>query len=432
VTDMAESLSMQHNLSTSKLASDVKYKEKYEKERGKAMLDFETPTYVTAKEAQHMQSAREYKKELESEIKGKGMLALATDTPDFMRARNATDILSQNKYKQLAEHDRASYTSVIDTPDILHAQQIRNIISNKKYKEEAEKCMSHYVPVLDTPEMMRVRENQKNFSTVLYSDSFRKQVQGKAAFVLDTPEMRRVKQTQSIISGVRYHQDFEKSKGSFTPTTSDPIMDRVKKTTAELSDINYRGIQRRVVEMEKRRTVEHDQETVTDLRVWRTNPGSVFDYDPAEDNIQSRSLHMMSVQAQRRSKEHSRSTSAMSGLMDGAQSEMSGPDVDHLYGSGSYGVSTLGYQQQVKTVELRSSSVATQQTTVSSVPSHPSTTGKTVRAMYDYSAADNDEVSFKDGDVIVNVQSIDEGWMYGTVQRSGKTGMLPANYVEAV
>lgn len=34
----------------------VKYKEKYEKEKGKAMLDFETPTYVTAKEAQQMQS----------------------------------------------------------------------------------------------------------------------------------------------------------------------------------------------------------------------------------------------------------------------------------------------------------------------------------------------------------------------------------------
>lgn len=36
--------------------TQVKYKEKYEKERGKAMLDFETPTYVTAMEAQHMQS----------------------------------------------------------------------------------------------------------------------------------------------------------------------------------------------------------------------------------------------------------------------------------------------------------------------------------------------------------------------------------------
>lgn len=41
------------------------------------------------------------------------------------------------------------------------------------------------------------------FVQVLYSDSFRKQVQGKAAFVLDTPEMRRVKETQRIISGVR-------------------------------------------------------------------------------------------------------------------------------------------------------------------------------------------------------------------------------------
>ncbi|XP_037395337.1 nebulin isoform X15 [Pygocentrus nattereri] len=697
VTDMAESLAMQHSLSTSKLASDVKYKEKYEKEKGKAMLDFETPTYVSAKEAQHMQSQkdykrdfeeymkgtnlsglevtpamihvrhatkiasekeyrrdleegvkgkgltvleetpellraknatqilneREYKKALEQEIKGKGMLALATDTPDFMRARNATDILSQTKYKQNAEHDRSTYTTVIDTPDIIHAQQIRNIVSQKRYKEEAEKTMSHYVPVLDTPEMQRVRENQKNFSTlhyqvdlknskgkvsavkdtpemlrvkentknfssiqykedlgrgtaiaetpemervkrnqeaistikykeptsqgisiadlpevkrvretqkkissihykedlgggtavsetpemervkrnqqnistikykdflgrataipdlpevrrvretqkhissvlykdtsakgtpvvftpemervkrnqehissVLYSDSFRKQVQGKAAFVLDTPEMRRVKETQRIISGVQYHQDFEKSKGSFTPTTSDPVTERVRRNMQDFSDISYRGIQRRVVEMERRRAVEHDQETIADLRVWRTNPGSVFDYDPAEDNIQSRSLHMMSVQAQRRSKEHSRSTSAMSGVGD-EKSEVS-ENVEHhlsLYSNG-FPTTTIGYQQ-AKTVELqqRSSSVATQQTTVSSVPSHPSTTGKTVRAMYDYSAADKDEVSFKDGDVIVNVQSIDEGWMYGTVQRTGKTGMLPANYVEAV
>ncbi|CAJ1079111.1 nebulin isoform X9 [Xyrichtys novacula] len=470
VTDMAESLSMQHNLSTSKLSSQVKYKEKYEREKGKPMLDFETPTYVTAKEAQHMQSQREYrrdleegvkgkgltvleetpellrarnatqilcereyKKSLEQEIKGKGMLALATDTPDFMRARNATDILSQTKYKQTAEMDRASYTTVIDTPDIIHAQQMKNIVSQKKYKEEAEKTMSHYVPVLDTPEMQRVRENQKNFSTVLYSDSFRKQVQGKAAFVLDTPEMRRVRETQRIISGVRYHEDFEKTKGSFTPTTSDPVTERVKRNTQDFSDISYRGIQRRVVEMERRRAIEHDQETITDLRVWRTNPGSVFDYDPAEDNIQSRSLHMMSVQAQRRSKEHSRSTSALSGLAD-EKSEVS-QDADHhlsLYSNG-FMASSMGYQQ-AKTVELqqRSSSVATQQTTVSSIPSHPSTTGKTVRAMYDYMAADNDEVSFKDGDVIVNVQSIDEGWMYGTVQRTGKTGMLPANYVEAV
>lgn len=62
---------------------------------------------------------------------------------------------------------------------------------------------------------------------------------------------------------VRYHEDFEKNKGSFTPTTSDPVTERVKRNTQDFSDISYRGIQRRVVEMERRRAIEHDQETIT-------------------------------------------------------------------------------------------------------------------------------------------------------------------------
>ncbi|XP_075613458.1 nebulin isoform X37 [Balearica regulorum gibbericeps] len=732
VTDMSESLIMNHVLSTSQLASAVKYREKYEKEKGKPMLDFETPTYLTAKESQLMQSEKEYKKDfeesikgrnltgleitpsllhvkyatkiasekeyrrdleegvkgkgltaleetpdmlraknatqilnekeykkaLELEIRGKGLTELALETPDFVRAKNATDIASQIKYKQLAEMEKANYTSVVDTPEIIHAQQVKNLSSQKKYKEDAERTMPYYVPVADTPEMQRVRENQKNFSTlqyqwdlqnskgkvtvvqdtpemlrvkenqknfssilykedigtgttiektpemqrvkrtqdaissikykenigkgtpipdlpevkrvketqkhissvlykedigkatptpvtpemervkrnqeiissvlykenvgkvtptpitpemervkrnqeiissvlykenlgratptpitpemervkrnqehissvlykehlakgtptpmtpemerakrnqenissVLYSDSFRKQVQGKAAYVLDTPEMRRVRETQKHISTVKYHEDFEKTKGSFTPVVTDPITERVKKNMQDFSDISYRGIQRRVVEMERKR-VDQDQENLTGLRVWRTNPGSVFDYDPAEDNIQSRSLHMISVQAQRRSREHSRSASALSLSGGDEKSEPSDGVDQHLsyYSNGGFftTTATVGYKH-AKTIELpqqRSSSVATQQTTVSSVPSHPSTAGKTYRAMYDYMAADADEVSFKDGDTIVNVQAIDEGWMYGTVQRTGKTGMLPANYVEAV
>ncbi|XP_017029762.1 LIM and SH3 domain protein Lasp isoform X3 [Drosophila kikkawai] len=52
------------------------------------------------------------------------------------------------------------------------------------------------------------------------------------------------------------------------------------------------------------------------------------------------------------------------------------------------------------------------------------------RAIYDYEAQDVDEVSFCEGDVIFEVESIDSGWMTGRVERTGKTGMLPANYVE--
>ncbi|XP_036015168.1 nebulin isoform X43 [Mus musculus] len=633
VTDMKESLIMHHVLNTSQLASSyqykknyekskghyhtipdnleqlhhreatelqsiVKYKEKYEKERGKPMLDFETPTYITAKESQQMQSGKEYRKDLEEsirgrgltemedtpdmlraknatqilnekeykrdlelEVKGRGLNAMANETPDFMRARNATDIASQIKYKQSAEMEKANFTSVVDTPEIIHAQQVKNLSSQKKYKEDAEKSMSYYETVLDTPEMQRVRENQKNFSlvlykedvspgtaigktpemlrvkqtqdhissvkykeaigqgtpipdlpevkrvketqkhissvlykenvgkatptpvtpemqrvkrnqenissvlykenmrkatptpvtpdmerakrnqenisSVLYSDSFRKQIQGKAAYVLDTPEMRRVRETQRHISTVKYHEDFEKHKGCFTPVVTDPITERVKKNTQDFSDINYRGIQRKVVEMEQKRN-DQDQDTITGLRVWRTNPGSVFDYDPAEDNIQSRSLHMINVQAQRRSRDQSRSASALSisgGEEKSEHSEAADQRLSTYSDGGAFFSATSTAYKHVKTTQLpqqRSSSVATQQTTLSSIPSHPSTAGKIFRAIYDYIAADADEVSFKDGDAIVNAQAIDEGWMYGTVQRTGRTGMLPANYVEAI
>ncbi|XP_047193250.1 nebulin isoform X8 [Scophthalmus maximus] len=399
---------------TQKNISLVQYKDSLG--QGTAVSDL--PEVKRVRETQKNISLVQYKDSL-------GQGTAVSDLPEVKRVRETQKNISSLQYKEGVGQG----TSVSETPEMERVKRNQQNISTVLYKDSSAKG----TPVVFTPEMERVKRNQENISSVLYSDSFRKQVQGKAAFVLDTPEMRRVRETQRIISGVRYHEDFEKSKGSFTPTSTDPVTERVKKNTQDFSDINYRGIQRRVVEMERRRAIEHDQETVTDLRVWRTNPGSVFDYDPAEDNIQSRSLHMMSVQAQRRSKEHSRSTSALSGLGD-EKSEVS-QDPDHhmsLYSNG-FMASSAGYQQ-AKTVELqqRSSSVATQQTTVSSVPSHPSTTGKTVRAMYDYGAADNDEVSFKDGDVIVNVQAIDEGWMYGTVQRTGKTGMLPANYVEAV
>ncbi|XP_056649827.1 nebulin isoform X17 [Monodelphis domestica] len=351
-------------------------------------------------------------------------------TPEMERVKHNQENFSSVLYKENV--GKATPTPV--TPEMQRVKRNQENISSVLYKENMRKA----TPTPVTPEMERAKRNQENISSVLYSDSFRKQVQGKAAYVLDTPEMRRVRETQKHISTVKYHEDFEKHKGCFTPVVTDPITERVKKNTQDFSDINYRGIQRKVVEMERKRT-DQDQETITGLRVWRTNPGSVFDYDPAEDNIQSRSLHMINVQAQRRSRDASRSASALSISGGDEKSEHSEAADHHLShysnGGGIFFSATSSAYKHAKTTELpqqRSSSVVTQQTTVSSIPSHPSTAGKTFRAMYDYMAADADEVSFKDGDAIVNVQAIDEGWMYGTVQRTGRTGMLPANYVEAI
>ncbi|VDH93191.1 cortactin [Mytilus galloprovincialis] len=54
--------------------------------------------------------------------------------------------------------------------------------------------------------------------------------------------------------------------------------------------------------------------------------------------------------------------------------------------------------------------------------------GKTAVALYDYQAADDDELTFDPDDLITNIEIIDEGWWRGDCH--GKTGLFPANYVE--
>ncbi|XP_075841354.1 nebulin isoform X17 [Microtus pennsylvanicus] len=395
--------------------SSVKYKEAI----GQGTPIPDLPEVKRVKETQKHISSVLYKENV-------GKATPTPVTPEMQRVKRNQENISSVLYKE----NMGKATPTPFTPEMERVKRNQENFSSVLYKENMRKA----TPTPVTPEMERAKRNQENISSVLYSDSFRKQIQGKAAYVLDTPEMRRVRETQRHISTVKYHEDFEKHKGCFTPVVTDPITERVKKNTQDFSDINYRGIQRKVVEMEQKRN-DQDQDTVTGLRVWRTNPGSVFDYDPAEDNIQSRSLHMINAQA-RRSREQSRSASAMSISGGEEKSEHSADQRLSTYSDGAaFFSATSSAYKHVKTTELpqqRSSSAATQQTTLSSIPSHPSTAGKIFRAMYDYMAADADEVSFKDGDAIVNAQAIDEGWMYGTVQRTGRTGMLPANYVEAI
>ena len=108
--------------------------------------------------------------------------------------------------------------------------------------------------------MRRVRETQRHISTV----SQESLISGEQP--VETSE--KVFHTILFLPNefmkfqVKYHEDFEKHKGCFTPVVTDPITERVKKNTQDFSDISYRGIQRKVVEMEQKRN-DQDQETIT-------------------------------------------------------------------------------------------------------------------------------------------------------------------------
>lgn len=54
--------------------------------------------------------------------------------------------------------------------------------------------------------------------------------------------------------------------------------------------------------------------------------------------------------------------------------------------------------------------------------------GKKAKALYDFHGENEDELSFKAGDIITELESVDEDWMSGELM--GKSGIFPKNYVQ--
>ncbi|XP_034728401.1 drebrin-like protein [Etheostoma cragini] len=54
-----------------------------------------------------------------------------------------------------------------------------------------------------------------------------------------------------------------------------------------------------------------------------------------------------------------------------------------------------------------------------------------VRALYDYQAEDESEISFEPGDIIKDVERVDKAWWRGW-SKDGRQGLFPANYVETI
>jgi hypothetical protein len=83
--------------------------------------------------------------------------------------------------------------------------------------------------------------------------------------------------------------------------------------------------------------------------------------------------------------------------------------------------------------------IPTPATTTSTVSSTPGTkllaqpvfglSGTTAMAEYDFTGREADEVTLEEGDAISSVMTSQEGWLHGTVSRTGVSGIFPAVYV---
>ncbi|XP_071156366.1 LIM zinc-binding domain-containing Nebulette-like isoform X15 [Mytilus edulis] len=361
------------------------------------------------------------------------------DTPENRRIADNTKIQSNVQYHSDFEKAKGSYTQVSDRLDLKQHQVNTNNISMIAYHKDFEEGKGKYIQIEDPVEMKQNMKNQENISLIKYHEEFERS-KGAIMQVPDTVEMQRHKKNVENFSLVKYHEDFERQKGKKMTVVDDPETQRVRQNTQNFSQVTYSGHKDQLRDMEYKRPAEQvnvkqrvsaaspphspgyrDQQEVRrtsatsppqspgynrdyqeDVRV-RPNPGSIHNYDPVRDQQQNQGTPYSS-----------RNSGAV------VYDSNTGRD-----GEGS----AAGTQQP------RNQPPPPQQYAQPPPPQEAdrfSGKGMVCRAAYDYVAADDDEVSFNEGDHIIFCQPIDAGWMEGTVEATGRRGMLPSNYVETV
>ncbi|XP_071156362.1 LIM zinc-binding domain-containing Nebulette-like isoform X11 [Mytilus edulis] len=385
------------------------------------------------------------------------------DTPENRRIADNTKIQSNVQYHSDFEKAKGSYTQVSDRLDLKQHQVNTNNISMIAYHKDFEEGKGKYIQIEDPVEMKQNMKNQENISLIKYHEEFERS-KGAIMQVPDTVEMQRHKKNVENFSLVKYHEDFERQKGKKMTVVDDPETQRVRQNTQNFSQVTYSGHKDQLRDMEYKRPAEQvnvkqrvsaaspphspgyrDQQE--DVRV-RPNPGSIHNYDPVRDQQQNQGTPYSSRNSGAVVYDSNTGRDGEGSVENPASQRKVGSISDYdpindRWGSvtGQYSAGTQQprnqppppqqYAQPPPPQEAdRFSGKGEQDESESSYD----TTGKGMvcRAAYDYVAADDDEVSFNEGDHIIFCQPIDAGWMEGTVEATGRRGMLPSNYVETV
>ncbi|XP_061178120.1 nebulette-like isoform X3 [Saccostrea echinata] len=350
------------------------------------------------------------------------------DTPENQRIKQNTKVQSNVQYHSEFEKQKGAYTQVADTPDMLRHQQNTKNISLIEYHRNFEESKSQFTCVTDTPVMKTQLTNTKNVSLVQYQKDFTES-KGSCYQVPDTVEMLTHRRNTENVSRIKYHADFEKMKGKKLTVVDDPETMRIKQNTAIQSQVEYHKVKDQLNEMEIRRPDREAREGPA-----RPQPGKISNYEP-ETNTGGTPYSM-------------RNSQARVVYDSNIGKDLEGPGVHEVedvptrrVGSisdydpmnnqfGSIGRYSGGDPEPPRGYQAPPPQSYQPPPPQPAMP--PPSEGMVCKALYDYTSADVDEVSFQEDDLIIQCQPIDEGWMEGTVKRTGQRGMLPSNYVEPV
>ncbi|CAH1775858.1 unnamed protein product [Owenia fusiformis] len=399
------------------------------------------------------------------------------DTPENMRIAANTQNQSQVKYHAKFEGEKGKYTSVADDPETRRIRQNTEQISSIKYHAQFEKDIKgKKIEVADDPETLRIRANMKNISQVSYHNVIQDKAkqeanrpvegeQGKGARKQSGPanykrqpgsindydpmaqqqqQPQQQQQQPGGGGGEPQHPTFSKPEvsidGGRRPSAPrwepPPVIDPTQRSQRKVGSI-------------------HDYDPLNDKYGSIVGAGGASPARPAEnkDRYSAGNLEEESYPAPSRGPPQAYYPAAQpeppqpappqpappqpSYQLQQEASQLAYPDpTQNRYQPPStqpqFDPNPTPYQPPQQ--EYNPPPPQAYVPVPEPAPPAPAPTvgGPRYKAVYDYTAADDDEVSFNEDDIIINSEAIDEGWMTGTVERTGQHGMLPSNYVELI
>jgi len=304
--------------------------------------------------------------------------------------------------------------------------------------------------VTDDPETRRILENTKIISQVKYHEDFEKNIKNKFTPVPDNPDTIRAIENQKIVSSVEYKGLKNQPNGNGTSNSVKP-MQTSSSTTALITNSSTAPLVATYRAGEK-------QMSTTQRKI-----GTIADYDPI-NNYEHKANNTNLVQPN-----HNRlSNGAGNGISNGfhnssttnnqyhhnsysnsqyqpqtaqvrqtSQTNLHSVDIQNNYNTtgsnGHYEFSNENYNFYPSSTNNKQQNIQQSTQYLVNSASYANDIKTTVyRAIYDYDAKEDDEISFRDGDKFINCEQIDVGWMIGVHEKTGKHGMFPANYAEPI
>ncbi|XP_014828848.1 PREDICTED: nebulin-related-anchoring protein isoform X5 [Poecilia mexicana] len=236
---LQDDLNIAHSVHASKLQSDIKYKKDSANQLSKFHLPMDMVEVAHAKKAQSLVSDHDYRLSLHH----------YTSLPDDMKvqaAKRAYELQSERMYRsdlnflrgaawiatgalQIEESKRATdlisdkkyrqqpykfrHTSVADSPDIVHAKLSGQITNERLYKEKGINDQHSYTITTERPEITQAKINASNFSEVKYRESWHTLRAQGYKLTMQDIPFQAAKSSTGIASDLHYKESHLKEKG---------------------------------------------------------------------------------------------------------------------------------------------------------------------------------------------------------------------------